>query len=111
MITCCRVLGIFLYSLLFSVIVAIPFGLHGGSGYPEVSYCWWRGMWFGSSYAVLAYILFILLSVLYTLITGKDVSFKLEMSGHVICAAAFVAVVGSFVGMVSRNNAKPPHEH
>ena len=70
----------------------------------EISYCLhhrWRGMWFGTSYAVLAYILFILASVLYTLLTGKDLSFGVELGGHVFCAAVFVTVVGSFVGMVS----------
>jgi hypothetical protein len=48
----CRILGVFSHSLIFTIVAAIPFD-YETSAYSNADYCWWRGMWFASSYGVL----------------------------------------------------------
>mmetsp|Transcript_20494 Transcript_20494/g.61231 ORF Transcript_20494/g.61231 Transcript_20494/m.61231 type:complete len:420 (+) Transcript_20494:486-1745(+) len=92
------IIGVFSHSFVFSIVVAVPFDYNDSAGYTNADYCWWRGLWFASSYGVLMYINFILCAVLYVLTTGKEPKFKLEMTGHAVCLAVVIACLGGFVG-------------
>eukprot|EP00041_Stephanoeca_diplocostata_P030975 m.950837 g.950837 ORF g.950837 m.950837 type:complete len:405 (-) comp23861_c1_seq21:3647-4861(-) len=92
------VLGIFLHSFTFSVINAIPFNLNDGMDSSNENYCWWRGWWFGSSYGVLLYVIFILIANIYTHYASASLPLKREIFGHILCNTCFLISIFGFVG-------------
>lgn len=85
------------HNFIFSVVNSIPYNYADGDGYSNDSYCWYRGWWFLTSYGIVLYIWFMIISAIYILILKDALPFKVEICGHVLFNALSIVSIISFM--------------